>query len=156
MIVASRTANGHSQRRRSNRLENLVHAIGSRLPSCTRFLANCGDRYMRTSNEVTGSVALTNCITRDLFKQKTVIWFVFVEGTHNIVAVDPCIFSIHVTFAAVRLSPTDHIKPMLGPSFPKMRRLQEPLHKGTIRCHAIVSVISEETVCHFRRWWKSR
>ena len=132
MIVTAGAANRHTERGSTNSLKNFIHSIRSCLSASGWFLSDGCNRNMRTRNEISGSVALTDDVPCDLLRQKIVIRRVFVEGSDDVITVYPSVLAIHVAFRTVGFSPADHVKPVLCPAFTKVWRCKKLFYKSQV------------------------
>ncbi len=75
-------------------------------------------------------------VARDLFKQKSVVRFVAVEGANHIVAIFPRHLANGIgRHAAFRIRKASQIEPIASPPFTIMRRRQQVIHHVAIPVH---------------------
>ena len=72
-------------------------------------------------------------IAGDLLLQKTVVRFVGIEGTNDVVAVGPRIRSELVALKAVRIRIVGDVQPMPGKTFAEMRRGEQAIDELFVR-----------------------
>ena len=71
---------------------------------------------MRTGDEKSGCIAVSDDITGDLLANELIVRFVFVERADHVVAIHPGVLAIQIAFAAIGLGPADHVEPVLRPT----------------------------------------
>ena len=120
MIVTTRAVHREAEQRGADRLNNLIHAIGARLPDGLGNLPDGRRRHMRPAHQKSGRLTPPQRVAHQLLAHKPVIWQVLIESAHHIVTIDPRHLAIKIRLGTIRLRPADDIQPMLRPAFAKV------------------------------------
>ena len=120
MIVAPSTADRDTHDRRTDRLHDFVHAISAGLSNCGRFAADRCRGNVRAGDKEASRFSHAQRISGDLFANEFIIRLVLVEGSGDVVAIDPGILAIKIRLGPIGFRPANNVEPMLCPTFAEM------------------------------------
>ena len=126
MIMATRAAYRDAEHCRANRVRHLrqhfVAAAGNFLISS---IFSQGTEPIKSCCNQRFIIVRRDFISRQLFRQKFIVWLVRIERTNHIITKTPRIRAMCVVFKSIGLSIAHDVQPMLPPAFAVMWTCQQ-------------------------------
>ncbi len=129
MIVASRAAHRHAQKRRAHDVghlgEHLVVRTGHVL--IAGVLAQRPQAVESAGDEVL-PVGRVHLIARDLLLHESVVRLVVIEALDHIIAIAPGVRPVHIVLVSIGFGEAHHVQPVASPLLAVVGRGQQPVY----------------------------
>ena len=105
-------------------------------------------------SQFAGTPPVGQFVASNLFQHKTVVWFIFIHRSNDVVPISPRFHANPVGCQIpIRIGVSRHVEPVPAPAFPMPRGTQHPVDQPLI---GIGSGVTQELVNFPRRGWQTK